>query len=236
MGPADFDSFLLTEQKRIKVLFFDIDGTLAETDDYFSVRLHKVVNPFLFFLDKKTTYRIAHKLTMIGQTLVDLIYWLLDILGFDQAFTNITEHLSRREDEYQYMLVAHADKIIESLSKHFRLGIITAGGEQTAAAFIKKHHLESFFEVIVSAQTTSRTKPSPMPLIYASDQMQVSPNECLMVGDTVFDLKTAQRAGAEFVGVRTGFDHDWLLKLFGAKQILDSVRDLPAFLGITPSQ
>lgn len=236
MRSADFDSFLLPEQKRIKVLFFDIDGTLAETDDHYSVRLHKVLNSLLFFLDEKATYRIAHILIMIGQTLIDLIYWLLDILGFDQALTNITEHLSRREDEYQYVLVAHADKMIELLSKHFRLGIITAGGEQTAAAFIKKHHLESFFEVIVSAQTTARTKPSPMPLIYAAEQMQVSPNECLMVGDTVFDLKIAQRAGAEFVGVRTGFDHDWLLKLFGAKHIIDSVRDLPAFLRITPPQ
>ncbi len=216
----------------IEVIFFDIDGTLAETDDYYSGILQKALKPLLFFLSDERISWLAHKLIMFSQTPIDMFYWLLDKVGLDRSFTRLTEHFSSRESRYTYNLVADAHETLAALSPHFRLGIITAGGAKTAAAFLNRYQLSSFFEIVVTAQTVARTKPDPLPLLYAAEQLGVKPKACLMIGDTVFDLKTAQRAGAAFIGVRTGFDHDWLLKMFGAETTLDSVRSLPAFLGI----
>ena len=83
---------------------------------------------------------------------------------------------------------------------------------------------------MVTAQSVARIKPHPGPVQYAASQMNFAPENCLMVGDTVVDIKAGRRAGAQTVGVLSGFGDAGELSRAGADLILDSVADLPGLL------
>ena len=52
--------------------------------------------------------------------------------------------------------------------------------------------------------------------MWAAQQMQVKPEECLMVGDTTVDIRAGKSAGAQTVGVLCGFGTERELRRAGA--------------------
>ncbi len=214
----------------IQVIVFDIDGTLAETDEYYIDTIQRLIGPVLFFLSRKRTRIIIRKIVMAGETLLSSFYTLLDRFDLDALFRTLHNRISQRGVEYRYQLMEGYREVLLELSKQYRLAIFTAGGEKSTEAFLKRVGLSDLFEVVVTSKTCRYTKPSGQPLRYIADQMGVQVQDCLMIGDTIFDLGSAQNAGADFIGVKSGFDGEWLLRLFGAKKIIPSVKELPVFL------
>ncbi len=56
-----------------------------------------------------------------------------------------------------------------------------------------------------------------------------------MIGDTAVDVQAGRAAGAQTVGVLSGFGEAYELEAAGADLILASVADLPAVLGAAES-
>ena len=110
------------------------------------------------------------------------------------------------------------------------VGIISSGGRKSTDSFLEKYELKSFFSFVVSAEDCRFIKPHPMPLLLIARKADVSFWHCLMVGDTVFDIICAKRAGARSAAVKTGFDTVSFLRLHKADMLLDSIGDLPDLL------
>jgi len=55
--------------------------------------------------------------------------------------------------------------------------------------------------------------------------MNVSPENCLMIGDTTVDIRAGKSAGAQTVGVLCGFGEEPELKQMGADLILQVRRN-----------
>lgn len=218
------------KNQTLQVIVFDIDGTLAETDEYYINTIQKVIRPIFFFISEKRTRQMIRKMVMFGETLLSTFYFLLDRIDLDVLFRSLHNRFSQRGVEYRYQLMEGCNQTLTELSKKYRLAIFTAGGEKSTEAFLKRVGLAGLFEVVVSSKTCRYTKPSGQPLRYIADQMGVQVKDCLMVGDTIFDLGSANNAGVNFIGVKSGFDGEWLLQLFGAKIIIPSVKELPDFL------
>ena len=49
-----------------------------------------------------------------------------------------------------------------------------------------------------------REMETPMAIEAILDKLDVSPSECVMVGDSIFDAEAAHRAGVDFIGVESG--------------------------------
>ena len=65
-----------------------------------------------------------------------------------------------------------------------------------------------------------------------AENVGVKPENCLMIGDTTVDMRAGVAAGAQTVGVLSGFGEEEELRKTGADLILNSVADLPAVLSI----
>lgn len=221
---------ITTMQKAgIRMIVFDIDGTMAETDEFYSERISCVMRCILFFIPHKAVDKLTRELVMVFETIGHLFYMLLDKLGGDKLFSSLHEKISGT-DHYKYAGIGGLEATIADLSEKYHLAVITSGGEQSTAAFIDKFHFDEVFEHVVSAQNCPRIKPDPAPLNYVMREADLQPDQVLMVGDTIFDIICAHRAGAICAAVKTGFDNAWLLRLFKADVILDSIADLPGWL------
>jgi phosphoglycolate phosphatase len=60
--------------------------------------------------------------------------------------------------------------------------------------------------------------------------MQVPPEACLMVGDTIVDIQAGKAAGAQTIGLLCGFGEEHELRRRGADMILSTTSELARLL------
>lgn len=110
------------------------------------------------------------------------------------------------------------------------MSVVSARGGKSTQIFLDQFELNPFFQAIATAQTCEYTKPYPDPILWTAEQMGVLPEECLMIGDTTVDIRAANAAGAQSVGVLCGFGEENELLRAGAGLIIASTAQLPEIL------
>jgi HAD superfamily hydrolase (TIGR01509 family) len=71
-------------------------------------------------------------------------------------------------------------------------------------AELKQYDLDKYFAYVVTASDTCKPKPSPEALIKAVKAMAVDLCTCVIVGDSVVDIRAGKAAGIKTVAVLTG--------------------------------
>lgn len=221
----------MADLSSVKMIVFDVDGTLAETDDYFVEKTVVLTRKILPFISPEKTEKIIRPVIMAGETALHSVYRLMDMIGLDKVISVIHNRFSVKKD-YVYKAVAGMQETVRLLSGHYILGIITSGGRKSTDAFLKKYELENYVKYVISAEDCTYIKPHPAPLRKIAEDAGVPVNNCMLVGDTIFDVICAKRAGAVSAAVKSGFDTEFLLRQHKADLYLNTVSDLPAALGV----
>ena len=236
----------MIDLSRIRALCFDVDGTLADTDDVLVERLASVLDK-LPLLSGREASRLARRLVMNAETPVNALYGFADRLGIDDELKRAVGHVKslrqRRAEELaempelgtdtnsdEHRMVPDVKEMLEHLAARYPISCISTGTAERIGAFLEHNGVRELFVAVVGAQTTPRMKPHPDPLLYAAEQMGVAPEHCLMIGDTTVDMQAAAAAGAQAVGVLCGFGTQDELEREGAQLILDTTSDLRAVL------
>jgi HAD superfamily hydrolase (TIGR01549 family) len=83
--------------------------------------------------------------------------------------------------------------------------------------------LKAESDVLTTADDAEESKPSPDIVIAAVKKSGLSPAQCAMVGDTLYDMEAAKHAGVIGLGVATGYQSDETLKRAGARAVWPDV-------------
>ena len=214
---------------RIRLLCFDIDGTLIDTDDQLVVKLARGLNLVKFLFPHRDPLPFARRLVMATETPGNLFFGLSDRLGIDGSLAALGDFVyqrSRRGNPKPYVLIPGVRDMLELLKPHYPLSIVTARGQRTTQAFLDQFELSGCFASVVHAQSCRRCKPRPDQLLWIAAKMGLSPAQCLMIGDTTVDIRAGKAAGAQTVGVLCGFGEEGELRRAGADLILKTTPDL----------
>ena len=229
---------------RIRALCFDVDGTIADTDDHLVAQLAGVIARVPGVSGRRSE-RVARQVVMGMETPVHGAYALLDRLGLDTPVDRLRSRLKavKRQgadpahtrnpealDEVPHEMMAGVQEMLKKLAKFYPMCTISTGSAPRVDRFLVHYGVRELFTDVVGAQTTRRMKPHPEPLLYAAQKMGVDPAECLMIGDTTIDIRTGRSAGAQTVGVLCGFGTEDELVAAGAGMILRTTSDLLAVL------
>lgn len=225
---------------RIEALCFDVDGTLADTDDHLVAQLAALLDA-LPFVSGRQAERLARQGVMSAETPVHAAYAMLDRLGLDTPVDRLRQRIAevRRRgadpartrnpeaiDEVPHEMVAGVKEMIEKLATRYPMSTISTGSAGRVDRFLRQYDVRQHFTEVVGAQTTRRMKPHAEPLLYAAQKMGVPPERCLMIGDTTVDMRTGVAAGAQRVGVLCGFGMEDELRASGAQLVLRTTSDL----------
>lgn len=112
----------------------------------------------------------------------------------------------------------------------YLLGCITNKAAAFTNPLLKKMGLFDDFKIIISGDTLPKKKPDPLPLLHAAGHFAVAPQQGIMVGDSVNDIKAARAAGFKAVAVSYGYNHGQDIRLSQPDIIIDSLVDLPPML------
>ncbi|MBN2258658.1 MAG: HAD family hydrolase [Anaerolineaceae bacterium] len=214
---------------RIEAICFDVDGTLSDTDNHMVASIMKPMGALRGLIPHKSARYLARGLVMAFESPGNFIYYLADRLGIDHAVSSLADWLSRHALQRKpatFWLIPDVQDMLDQLEGRFPLSIVSARGRIGTETFLNQFQLHSRFRSIATSQTCRHTKPFPDPVIWAARQMGVAPANCLMVGDTVVDIKAGRAAGAQTAGVLCGFGTRRELERAGADVILNTTADL----------
>ncbi len=218
---------------RIQALCFDVDGTLRDTDDQYVARIGRLFSPASKVFKRWDHQQTSRRIVMTFDTPINAIYTMLDWMRLDATMIGILDKLggkNKTPSKISLPLVPGTRDGLESLRPHFPMTIVSARGELGTRAFLQFHKLEEMFLHVASGQTTPHTKPWPDPIFWCAEKLGIPPENCLMIGDTTVDIRAGRSAGAQTVGVLSGFGSRRELSRVGADEIIESVSALPDLL------
>jgi HAD superfamily hydrolase (TIGR01509 family) len=226
------DPAFLAIKSTIEAILFDLDGTLIDTDDAViesvARKLERATRPF-WSGDPRPLVRRA---VLTAEGPVNGVITLLDSVGLDDRLLSLGGTLRRLRGERAGKAFVPVDGVmgmIGSLRRSYRLGIVTTRSRAEALAFLRQFDLERLLDAVAARQDTWRLKPHPQPIRHVAKLLGLSPSQCVMVGDTTPDIRSAKAAGAFAVGVLCGFgEREELLKA-GADLVLESTSDLASW-------
>jgi HAD superfamily hydrolase (TIGR01509 family) len=107
--------------------------------------------------------------------------------------------------------------------------IATSGSEHTAKGPLGMLGIPEGTPIVTRDQV-AYAKPNPDLFLAAAERLKVPPGDCFVVGDSIWDLLAAQRAGALGVGLLSGGYGREELNTAGAYRVYDDPADLLAHL------
>jgi len=104
---------------------------------------------------------------------------------------------------------------IEALSLKAKLALITMRhvSNQMVIKELDSFGIGKYFSSVMTAFDTSKPKPSPEAIFKGIEKFNVNPCDCLIVGDSINDIKAGKAAGIKTIGLLSGlYFHDELVK------------------------
>ena len=165
-----------------KAVLFDLDGTILDTSDLI---ISAFGHTFQKHYNRKLTSLEIH--AFFGKTLRSA----MEHYGPDQV-----EELIQTYREYSLVHHDQMTKIFSGVAETIRAlheagiitAIVTSKTKKTTLHGLKLFNLDHYFPVIIGADQCQNHKPHPEPIQKALLQLGIKPEECLMVGDSPFDL------------------------------------------------
>jgi HAD superfamily hydrolase (TIGR01549 family) len=214
-----------------EIAILDVDGTLVDTNYQHAIawfrafRRHDVTVPI---------WRVHRHIGMGGDQLVAA-------LCGDEVEERLGDEIRDAESELYKELIDEVQTM--EGSRELIEELRDAGKVVVLASSAKDWEVEHYIELldaaeIVDAWTTSAdveaTKPEP-DLIRAALDKAGTEGEAILIGDTVWDVEAAKRAGVETLAVLTGGFSEQELRDAGAKEVFTSVNELRRSLSPRPA-
>lgn len=185
----------------IKAVLFDLDGTLLDRDasvKWFIEEQYEKLDKQLGHVPKEKYISRFIELDNHGYVWKDKVYQQL-VNEFQIEDLTWEELLGDYIREFKNYCVPFPNLIsmLEQLKQNnLVLGMITNGFGQFQIDNIKSLGIEPYFDTILVSEWEGMKKPNPQIFMRAIEKLNVSPSECIFVGDhPVNDVRAAQDVG-----------------------------------------
>ena len=215
----------------MKACIFDLDGTLTNTLESMTYSVNLTLKEMglsqitkdqcRMFVGNGARVLIEESLKVSGDPKASRIEEGMKIYGriFDQ---NCTYHVTLYEGIPE-MLKALKDRGIH-------LAVLSNKPDRQTVKVVKEIFGDNIFDYAQGQKDGIRRKPEPDGVWYLMEQMQVSKEECLYIGDSEVDAATGKNAGLKTIGVLWGFRDRKTLETAGADDLIERPEELLQFV------
>lgn len=210
----------------IKLIIFDLDGTLADTLDDIGDAVNEMLTDYSF--PNLTRADILANINRGARELIRLC--LPESARKSEDF--ITEALNVYKGYYNQRycnktyLYPGIKEALSSLSESgVKLAVLSNKQDEAVRLIVEKLLPEIPFSCVLG-QGRFPTKPSPDAVNYIMDVVGAAPDETAFVGDSNIDMLTAKNSGALAVGVTWGYRSREVLTESGAQHLIDKTEEL----------
>jgi beta-phosphoglucomutase len=184
-------------------VIFDWDGTLADTRQVIVISFQKALNE----VNCKVTNEYIERRIGIGaaETFRDIIRSAkVDV--DEKLIYHLIERKSQLEIELtdQVQLFPGVKELLEALHGKVKMGLASMNNHSVISHLVKANDLEKYFDVILTAESVSNSKPNSEIFLKTAAKLKTSSEKCVVIEDSIFGVKAAKSANMGCIGVTTG--------------------------------
>jgi len=224
----------------IKAIIFDVDGTLADTEDAHRIAFNKAFAENN--LDWHWTPELYDKLLKVTGGKERIKYFVSDFLtGYDKPenFEDLVKHLHKvKTAHYTSMMRAGSvplrpgikQLIEETHATGIKLAIATTTSPENVSALLEValgQDWQKYFDSVGCGDIVPQKKPAPDIYNWVLDELKLAPQDCIALEDSRNGLLSAMAAGIKTYITTNPYTHRH--DFDGAAGIFDDLGDLDAF-------
>jgi phosphoglycolate phosphatase len=107
-----------------------------------------------------------------------------------------------------------------------RIGCVTNKASEFTLPILQDLGIRDYFETVLCGDMVERKKPDPQPLLQSAETLSVSPQESMMLGDSMSDVKAARAAGFSIVCMSYGYNHGEDIRDYNPDAVIDSMIEI----------
>lgn len=183
--------------RQLKAALFDLDGVVFDTEPQYTVfwgsqcRLYHPERPGLEHEIKGSTLQQIYDKWWSGE--------------LEKERDIVTRRLNDFEAHMDYSYIAGFEAFVRDLRQHgVKTAVVTSSNmPKMESVFRVRPEFKSLFDAILTSEDFAESKPSPDCYLKGAERFGVSPDECVVLEDSINGLKSGRAAGMYVVGLTT---------------------------------
>jgi phosphoglycolate phosphatase len=218
--------------KKPEMVLIDVDGTLVDSVPDLAYCVDEMMKALDLPVHGEARVRnwVGNGVErLVRRALVGQLEGEPDEALFQRAYPIFLELYADNTSRRSTLYPGVAEGVAWLKAQGYRLGCVTNKAAQFTLPLLRDLGVHDHFEIIISGDTLPQKKPDPAPLLHAARFFGVEPEQALMIGDSVSDVKAARAAGFQIVCMSYGYNHGADIRDFHPDAVIDSmveIRDL----------
>ena len=179
---------------KYKAVLFDFDGTLMNTNN--------LIMGSWQHLFRTLTGKNGDEekiLKSFGETLAYSMTHMFPDHDPEECINIYRQWQKTRYAEEIEVFPGMAELIAELDKRGYKLAMVSSRTHGSMKDGLRQFGLLDYFDAVLGCDDGLEAKPSPQPALFTLEQLGVSPEEAVFVGDTKFDIGCAKNAGVTSV-------------------------------------
>ena len=193
----------------IKAILFDQDGVVIDSEPLNRKSVHAIFNKYGIDMPSDDRRFKGLSLRKIFEEMFTAPQFKDKIDDLLQERREIYKELAEKEIK---VFDGFFD-LIDLLKGKYKTALVTSASKKMSdfnrRLFLKKDNL---FDIEVTAEDTKNTKPHPEPYLVAAKKLDVKPEECLVIEDSINGIISAKSAGMKVIAITNSFKKEELEK------------------------
>jgi HAD superfamily hydrolase (TIGR01549 family) len=216
----------MSQKFSVKGIFLDLDGTIVDSKEAYLQAARTAFAAIRQKMPKDEQALEIPKRMEQGLNITNLVK------EDTKKFLNIYLKTFYQITKTKTTPMPEIAETLGALSQKAKLALITMRHVPAKAIMqeLQDFGLAQYFTYIVTALDTAKPKPSPEALIKCVEKMDLDMCDCIIVGDSVNDVRAGKAAGAKTVALLSGLYSCQELANEKPDLILPSLKGLPELL------
>ncbi|BDH44289.1 phosphoglycolate phosphatase [Salmonella enterica subsp. enterica serovar Choleraesuis] len=231
----------MSKSNIVRGVAFDLDGTLVDS----APGLTSAVDKSLYALELPQAGE-DRVVTWIGNGAEVLMERALNwAMNEKHPGKTVDEHQLRmmrklfdsyyaeEAQEGSFLFPAVADSLAALNKAGIPLAVVTNKPTPFVAPILESLGIASYFDIIVGGDDVTHKKPHPEPILKVLEQLKLTPESLVFVGDSRNDIQAARAAGCRCIGLSYGYNYGESISLSEPDIVLDEFQQLLPALGLS---
>lgn len=213
---------------KYKAIIFDLDGTLLDTLDDLTASMNYALRTMS--MPERTKDEVRG---FVGNGLAKLVERAMPQGSSEEqcskALSLLKEHYEVHCMDKTGMYDGVREMLVKLRDKGYKLAIVS-NKVDTAVQELKVHFFDGLIGTAVGEREGISGKPAPDMVYAAVKELGAELSDCVYVGDSDVDIKTAENSGLPCISVLWGFRGEEFLKAHGAKIMISRPDEIYALI------
>lgn len=191
----------LKSNNSIKCIFFDLDGTLVNTEPIWVKAIMASLDELACKLNKEDADEMIY-----GRSWLEIYEDLCRLFpGVWKDRAELEERIEKHFNKIKQeggCIIHSSVELLKELAKEYPLAVVSGSSNEMVGNWISELGIEKQVEFHMGCEDYPHGKPDPVCYLMAAERMGISSEECLVFEDSTAGVKSAKSAGMYCVALR----------------------------------